>query len=329
MKRNVALIYGGEGFEHDISVSSAKNLLAFIDKSKYSVISVFISKSGEWFIENDAEKIMAFPACFSGKGGLFANGRLIPIDVAIPALHGDLGEDGVITGALRAAHIKFIGCGVLAGAVCADKIVTKMLADALKIPTAKWIFSETESAKTVKSRSEAQLSYPLFIKPAALGSSIGISKVEKSEDFVAAYKKARESCKRILIEEAAEVECELECAYLSLNGEDRFAVGKILCDGKFYDFNEKYNSFTATQTRLTTSSVADSVIEMARRLKDAASVTGLARFDFFLCKNGEILFNEINTFPGMTSTSLYPSLTLDMGLKEGEFINRLLSEALL
>ncbi len=329
MKQSVALIYGGEGFEHDISVKSAKNLTKLIDKSKYSVISVFISKSGEWFIEDGGEKSKAFPACFSEKSGLFAKGKLIPIDVAIPVLHGDFGEDGVIMGALKTAHIKFIGCDVLAGAVCADKIVTKMLAEALKIPTAKWIFASGEPAKTVKMRAEEELGYPLFIKPAALGSSIGISKVEKSEDFIPAYEKAKAACERILIEEAVDVECELECAYLSLNGEELFAVGKILSGGRFYDFDEKYNSFTETSTALPCSAVTDKVIGEAKKLKSAASVRGLARFDFFLTRSGEILFNEINTFPGMTDASLYPALTQDMGLEAGEFINRLLAEALL
>lgn len=329
MKYNVALIYGGEGFEHDISVKSAKNLAALIDKSKYSVVFVFISKTGEWFIEDTDRKIPTFPAYFSGKGGLFAAGALIPIDVAIPVLHGNVGEDGVITGALRASHIKFVGCDVLAGAVCADKIITKMLADALKIPTAEWIFTVGEDREEAKEKAEEQLDYPLFIKPAALGSSIGISKVTASEDFIPAYEKAKALCERILIEKAIEVECELECAYLSLDGEDRYAVGKILCGGKFYGFDEKYNKFTDTKTSLPTSSVTDRVIGMARTLKGATSIGGLARFDFFLSKNGRILFNEINTFPGMTGSSLYPALTLDMGLKEGEFINRLLSEALL
>lgn len=328
MKYNVALIYGGEGFEHDISVKSAKNLSALIDKSKYSLFSVFISKTGEWFIEDADQRIPTFPACFSGKGGLFTAEKLIPIDVAIPVLHGDAGEDGVITGSLKASHINFIGCDILAGAVCADKIITKMIADALKIPTAEWIFTVNEDAEKAKVKAEEQLSYPLFIKPSALGSSIGISKVSKSEDFISAYEKANALCERILIEKAIDVERELECAYLSLNEEDRYAVGEVLCCGKFYGFDEKYNSFTDTKTNLPSSSVTETVIGMAKKLKGATSAKGLARFDFFLSTNGEILFNEINTFPGMTDTSLYPLLTLDMGLKEGEFINRLLSEAL-
>ena len=117
MKLNVALIYGGEGFEHEISLVGAKNLSGMINALRYSVIHVLISKSGEWFIEKEGEKIPVFPALLGGRSGLFANGKIIPVDVAIPLLHGDLGEDGVIQGALRAAHIKFVGCDLLAGAL--------------------------------------------------------------------------------------------------------------------------------------------------------------------------------------------------------------------
>ena len=329
MKLNVALIYGGEGFEHEISLVGAKNLSGMINALRYSVIHVLISKSGEWFIEKEGEKIPVFPALLGGRSGLFANGKSIPVDVAIPLLHGDLGEDGVIQGALRAAHIKFVGCGLLAGALCADKIAAKLISDALRIPTAKWTFSSDENAENALAIAEATLRYPMFIKPSALGSSIGISRVTDRKSFIEGYKKARLLCERVLIEEAVFVKCELECAYMHADGKHHYRIGQILSGGEFYDYDKKYRIETKTEAAFSNEKIAEAVINLADKLRCAIGVKQLSRFDFFLAEDGSILFNEINTFPGMTKTSLYPSLTVKMGFSEGEFINRLISEALI
>ena len=331
MKYSVALIFGGEGCEHSVSRISAKNLSTLIDRSKYSLIRVFISEKGEWFIEYSGSLSPAFPTMMSGVGGLISEGRFIPIDVAIPALHGDLGEDGVIVGALRTAHIPFIGCDTASSAVCADKILTKSVADALNIPTAKWIFSSEEDPSIAKARAERDIGYPMFIKPALLGSSIGISKVRIAEDFCEAYRRASEKCGRLIIEECISVKAELECAYLGANGCDRYAVGAVLSNGRFYDFDEKYGSDSRTDTTVfgIDEEAELTVKGYAARLRELIGIKGLARLDFFLTDDGKILFNEINTFPGMTPTSLYPLLTEKMGYKKGEFINLLISEALL
>ena len=329
MKSTVALIYGGEGYEHEISRISAENIKKLLDHSKYEIIPVSISKSGEWFIEKNGEKLPTFPIFLYGKSGLCLGTDIIRIDVAIPALHGNVGEDGVIAGALRAAHIKYIGCDTLAGAVCSDKIVTKAVADALGIPTAKWTYFSGEDAEEARERCEKLLKYPLFIKPSSLGSSIGIYKVLHSEDFCDAYNEAVKFHKRILVEEGVSVLSELECAYLGIQNKDDFTIGNVLSEGKFYDFKEKYDGSTKTEPTFSHVEVRDKVIAMSKALKSATGVSQISRFDFFLTDDGKILFNEINTFPGMTPTSLYPTLTLNMGLSEGEFINRLCEEALL
>ena len=329
MKFTVALIYGGEGFEHEISLIGAKNVLGMIDREKYEVIPVFISKTGEWFIENGRERTQVFPALLYGIHGLTTGKKIIPIDVAVPLLHGDFGEDGIIIGLLKAAHIKYVGCDVLAGAVCADKTLTKFICDAIGIPTAKWTFSDDENAEAIAENAEKKLGYPMFIKPASLGSSIGISKVSCRDEFISAYKKAHALSKRVLIEEAVSVKNELECAYLSVCGKEYFKTGEILAGGEFYDYDRKYLTETKTETQFNNSEAEKTVIEMADKLRLALGIRQISRFDFFLTENGEILFNEINTFPGMTKTSLYPLLTEKMGFSEGEFINRLISEALL
>lgn len=329
MKRTVALIYGGEGFEHEISLVGAKNISAMISREQYDVIHVLISKTGEWFIEGKNHKTPTFPAFIMGKSGLFTEGKVIPIDVAVPLLHGDLGEDGVILGALRTAHIKTVGCGVLAGAVCADKITAKLVCEALGIPTARWTFSVDKDACAAAESAESTLRYPMFIKPAALGSSIGISKVFSREQFCKAYIDAHLLCERVLIEESVNVKHELECAYLGLSGKESYKIGEILAGGNFYDFEKKYRSETKTETVFTDKTIEKAVTDIADKLRVATGVKQIARFDFFISEDGAVLFNEINTFPGMTKRSLYPSLTVEMGYSEGEFINRLISEALL
>lgn len=328
MKFTVALIYGGEGFEHDVSLVGAKNLSEMIDRSKYELVRVLITRGGEWFIEEEERMTPTFPVLLFGKSGLFANGAIINIDVAIPLLHGDLGEDGVIAGALRAAHIKYVGCDVLAGALCADKVAAKLIAEALQIPTAKWTFSDEREPSAAAAAAEKLFLYPMFIKPCSLGSSIGISKVKNRAELTSAYKKARSLSKRVLIEEALPVRCELECAYLGLGEKHSFKVGSVLSNGEFYDFDKKYLSDTKTKTSVSDPDIENAVAAFSERLVQAIGIRQMARLDFLLTDEGKIFFNEINTFPGMTSSSLYPLLTLEMGLAEGEFINRLISETL-
>ena len=329
MKRTVALIYGGEGFEHEISIKGAKNISSWIDRSEYNLISVFISKSGEWFIDDGNRMIPTFPIFLYGKSGFFKNGEIIQTDVAIPLLHGNFGEDGTVCGALSTAHIRFIGCDVLAGAVCSDKIVTKLIADALKIPTAKWLFSSEKFPDFIVEKAEAELGYPMYIKPSGLGSSIGISQVFNREQFLSAYINSRRLCERILVEKKIYVKSELECAYLEESGKKYFKIGRVFSDGGFYDFDRKYLTNTRTEAVCTDRNIEKTVTHFSEMLVSALGIRQISRLDFFLSEDGKIIFNEINTLPGMTKTSLYPQLTVEMGFSEGEFINRLISEALL
>lgn len=328
MKKTIALIYGGEGREHKISVLSAKNLISMINRDTYSVISVYIAETGEWFIENENGRVPTFPVLLGGEGGLLQNGKITKIDLALPILHGELGEDGVIAGALRAAHIKALGCPTLAGAVTSDKITAKFISEALGIPTARWVFADGEPSSDALRRAEEKLSYPMFIKPSSLGSSIGISRVKNREEFKEAYKLASALDGRILIEEEIRIERELECAYLSSGGRHHFEVGEICLDGEFYDFGKKYESDTKTSAFFGDASVRERVISYSEALRGAIGIRGLSRLDFFLAEDGEVYFNEINCLPGMTKTSLYPLLTEKMGFGKGEFINILISEAL-
>ena len=328
-RKRVALIYGGEGYEHNISVMSADNLYKLIDTELYEVIKVKIERSGEWIVYDTRRgktvRAQAFPVRIGNRSGLLSNGRIIPIDCAIPCLHGNMGEDGVIQGALTAAGIKFVGEDVYASSLTADKAFTKLAAEHLGIPTAKFTLL-LDGASEAKEKAEAEIGYPMFIKPARLGSSLGASPVLSDGDFERAYENARRYGDRIIAEELVRYEYELECGYF--NGSFS-AGGRILSGGEFYDYDAKYEKDTKTEVTSGKDESAEGVaVEYSKRLERLIGIRNLSRIDFFVTKDGEVIFNEINAFPGMTATSLYPILTEDMGYKKGEFINLLIQKAL-
>ena len=327
-RKRVALIYGGEGYEHEISVMSADNLYKLIDKERYEIIRVKIDRNGEWCVctarRRKTVEIPAFPVRIGCSSGILANGKIIPIDCALPCLHGDMGEDGVIQGALTAAGIKYIGQDVYASAITADKAYAKLAAEHLGIPTAKFIIS-TDSADKAKEKAEAEIGYPMFIKPARLGSSFGAMPVLNECEFITAYENAKCYGERIIIEELVRYEYELECGYFN---EKFSAGGRIMSDGAFYDYDAKYKKETKTEVSSGKNESAESLaLEYSKRLARLIGLRHLSRIDFFVKKDGEVVFNEINAFPGMTATSLYPKLTEDMGYKQGEFINLLIESA--
>ena len=332
MRKNVALIFGGEGAESEISVRSAANLYSYIDKGTYRVLPIFITREGEWHLTDevscDCKRYKSvYPVRYKGESGLLCDGEILSVDAAIPLLHGDFGEDGKIQGALDAAHIRYVGCGVASGAACADKILTKIIADGLGIPTAEWTWSD-DGAGVARAVAEARLGYPMFIKPATLGSSIGAAAVNRPDEFTAAYNTAA-SYGRVLIERLMPVEYEVECAVLQYGGKLMINPGgTVETDGALYGFEAKYNGVNSPKTShgVEESPIRCKISEMARRLAEAIGIRHMARIDFFVTRDGKIYFNEINTMPGMTATSLYPALTEGMNLLRGEFINLLLAE---
>lgn len=338
--KNIALIYGGEGEERNISRVSAKALYELIDKTLYNVIPVFISKEGNWYIsEKDPFSPLptklshpTFPVRLHNRSGLLSGKDILNIDCAIPILHGDFGEDGIIQGALRTAHIPFIGADVCEGALCADKILTKLVAMATGIPTADFIVGEGKRPSDIISTLdmvESSLGFPVFIKPCRLGSSIGAMAVRDKGEFIPKYTKALSYGSRVLIERLIEVDYEIECALLGVGGERRIASGVIKTDGRVYDYNEKYKEKNVTPTVVKEKNEAILLAEeYARKLIDTIGLHSISRVDFLVDKNGRVYFNEINTMPGMTEASLYPRLTEAMGYSRGEFISRLIKEAI-
>ena len=343
MKKTVALIFGGEGYEHSISLQSAESLAEMIDRKKYSVLCVGISKTGEWYIYNGKKDKIGngewiydkshltptYPVKLCGESGFLKGGEIIPVHTAIPCLHGDFGEDGVIQGALDTAHICYVGEDVYSSAVTIDKSYTKLIAEKLGIPTAKWILSTNETFKEAKERAEKIIGYPMFIKPTRLGSSYGASPVYTESDFEEAFRCAKAYSERLIIEELIRADYELECAVL--NTDKRYIVpfGRIHSHGSFYDFFAKYEGENSPKTEASDNGgeTEKRVYKYAKKLADFIDVRQLCRIDFFVTEKRDVYFNEINAFPGMTKNSLYPVLTELVGLKKGDFINLLIEKA--
>ena len=332
MKLSVALIYGGEGCERDVSKNSRNNLRLLIDNERFEVIDVYISDNGEWFLLKDGDAATpTFPMAKDGKHGLISGTEIVEIDVAIPCLHGNFGEDGIICGALTAAHIPTVSEDVYASSLAADKAYTKTVCEHLGIPTAAWRLSVGESAEEALSHSESLLTYPMFIKPARLGSSIGACPVRQRDDFIPAFNKAKHLAgDRILVEKEIKIKHELECAVFGAKERKILPGGTVYSNGIFYDFKAKYNSgdlTAAVSEEYASSPTAKKAAEYAERLADFIGINMISRIDFFVAENDDIYFNEINTFPGMTKTSLYPRMAELLCGGKG-FINELILSAL-
>lgn len=340
MRKRIALIFGGEGYERTISELSAENLFGFIDKDKYAVLRIKIENSGDWYTappypEEYPElvgkgRVATFPVKIGNESGFLIDGGLIPVCAAVVCLHGNLGEDGVIQGALSAAHISYVGEEVYPSAVTSDKVYTKLMAESLGIPTARWLLAKSSDLPSARKRAERKFGYPMFIKPARAGSSYGAHPVYKKSEFKDAFNDASHYGDRILIEELIPVSYELECALLDDGKSRRIAPsGRVFSDGKFYDFEAKYKGVSSPRAEAEAGKnpeIEEKITAYTNLLADLIGIRDLSRFDFFVTRDGSVYFNEINAIPGMTKTSLYPALTETMGICRGEFINLLVEK---
>ena len=333
MKKKIALIYGGEGCEREISKKSAEALLSFIDRKEFEVLPIEIEKDGTWrFAGGICRGTATFPVYLDGRHGFLRDGGIERIDCAVISLHGDMGEDGSVQGALDTAHIPYVGESVSVSALTSDKALTKTVAESLGIPTSEFITVDPlDGEGAAMKAAEAILGYPMFIKPRRLGSSIGASPVFKREDFRKAYLKAQEAPRGggIMIEKLVRIAYELECACLGTGGEVKCLAGGTVKANGFYDYEKKYGEGGALAIA-DLSRVSDGIRRRAeahtRTLVREIGINSISRIDFFVTPDGQLLFNEINSIPGMTRTSLFPALTELMGLPRGEFINSLIRE---
>ncbi len=342
----VAIIFGGASSEYDISRRSVMNFIENIDK-KHEKVLIGINKKGQFKIhlgdkaeivddtwEENSENIV-FSNDPEKKGIYIIEGSVfefISIDVVIPVLHGQNGEDGVLQGLLELTGIPYVGWPVLASAVGFDKYTAKLVVNNTGIRQARCTFVSGQNFDinlTIKKVKKENLGLPLFVKPCGTGSSIGVTKVERLEDLEYAIREALNYDDRVLIEEAI-IGREVECAVLGNENPEISVVGEIRSEHDFYDFHSKYES-TVSET-VTRADIDEATSEKIR--KSAAEIysilncRGLSRVDFFIeKKTGDVVFNEINTFPGFTSISMYPMLFKEAGYTATALIERLIDLA--
>lgn len=340
----IAVIFGGMGAEHSVSLHTAYSIISSLERRGVPVLKIGITRDGAWYTYvGDTAAIPAgewelgelaptYPVRLGQRSGFLSGCDLVTAFAAFIALHGNFGEDGIVQGALTSAGIKYVGCGVSAGAVCSDKAYTKILAESIGIPTVPWVLyiSRASGKKegygnvfanktTAVSEAIKRLGFPMFVKPTCLGSSIGAGRANNIEELDRAIDTAALAGDgRVLIERAVNSVCELECAYLSVDGEEIYTEpGSIRTDGGFYDFSTKYEGCGKAIVSPTSDVRRDITRELcgyARELVALLGIRQLSRIDFLLDGDGKIYFNEINTFPGMTESSLYPELLRLVGV---------------
>ncbi len=348
-KIRVAVLFGGASSEHDISLKSAAFIIDNIPRDKYDVVCIGITKKGRWLYypggvasipsgewERDPDCTSAILSPDPIHRGIVTNengnATVRKIDVVFPVLHGRNGEDGTIQGLLEMARIPYVGCGVLASAACMDKATTHMILDYNGVRTARWhsLLDYEMNHLTEKCREiAADLGFPMFVKPANAGSSIGVSRAENEEQLIEGVKQAFYHDDKVIIEEEI-VGRELEVAVFGYDAPFASFVGEIESCKQFYDFDAKYN---LPDSKL--SIPADLPIELSREIQKTAvkaykamGCKGLSRVDFFLTNKGEILVNEINTMPGFTSISMYPKLMQHLGMEPHYLIDKLIEQAI-
>lgn len=308
----VAVLSGGRSSEHEVSLVSGKAVSEGLKAAGHEVIEVLIAKDGSWSVGGDQVTIVP-------------GGGLLGADVAFPVLHGPFGEDGATQGALDTAGIAYVGSDVLGSAVCMDKLTLKRLCGFAGMPQVDFVqaFTPNWLARA------AELNFPLWVKPSRLGSSVGISKVERIEDLQAAVDEAAAFDPRVIIE-ANSAGREVECSVLGNENPETSMPGEIIADADWYDYEAKY-----TEGRMdlaVPAEIGDEAIAELRKLAaevfTLAGCSGLARCDFFVEQDGAILINEINTIPGFTETSVYAKLWEASGLSYPALCSRLIDLAI-
>ncbi|HUI81264.1 MAG TPA: D-alanine--D-alanine ligase family protein [Bryobacteraceae bacterium] len=312
MKLRVAVVYGGRSGEHEISIRSAKAIVDRMDPAKYDKILYLIAEDGTW----SPHPIMPEP------------GAQPEIDVVFPVLHGTFGEDGTIQGLLEMADLPYVGAGVLASAVSMDKEMTKRVCMERMLPVVDYVVVTRETPDPCQAA--AKLPFPLFVKPANLGSSVGISKVRNGAELEAAVRLAAEYDRKIIVERAIAGR-ELECAVLGNEAPQASLPCEILPSREFYDYEDKY-VLDQAQTKVPAdleSSKTEELRRLAVECYKAVECSGMARVDFFLeAATGRLYINEINTIPGFTSISMYPKMWEHSGIPFSALIDRLIELAL-
>jgi len=349
-KMKLAVIFGGVSSEHEVSRMSVTSILTHLSKEKYEIYILGITKTGRWLLysgdidqildgawEQDSANVPAILSPDAETHGMIilreGRAETVRLDAVFPVLHGKNGEDGTIQGLMQLSAIPFVGCDTLSSAVCMDKAVSHTLLAAANIEQAHylWFYADRfdKAADVIKNKIEARLEFPIFVKPANAGSSVGVSRVENKDGLDAAVQKAAKEDKKILVENGVTGK-EVECAVMGNGDPVASIVGEINAGAEFYDYDDKYINGVSEQ--IIPAGISD---EAAKTLRETAvrayrllGCTGLARVDFFVTPDDRVVLNEINTLPGFTAISMYPKLFMEMGMPYGEILDRLIEHAM-
>ena len=350
-KISVCILFGGMSPEHEVSLRSAESVLNNIDKEKYSLLPVGITKAGDWILYTGTDYSLLPTGAWEryennrraaispvrGQGLLSFEGDCVVrerIDVVFPVLHGENGEDGAMQGLLKLAGIPYVGPHVAESAVAMDKTLTKLVADNAGVPQAAWLLIRSSELKNrmdaILEQIEERFAYPVFVKPAGTGSSVGVSKAADRTQLEEALTKAGVYDEKILVEEFIHGR-EVEVAVMGNSSPVASVCGEIDSGAEFYDYDAKYITDTSVAyipARID-EEVAEQVREQAVKVYSAIGCKGLSRVDFFVTyEDNRIVFNEINTLPGFTSISMYPKLFAASGIPYGELLDELLKLAM-
>ncbi|MBR6785311.1 MAG: D-alanine--D-alanine ligase [Clostridia bacterium] len=349
MKKKVLVLFGGVSSEHDVSLNSASSVMKNIPTDKYDIVAMGITKEGKCFVFNGSPDLLpngnwlkdeallepAVISCDRSHHGIIrlADGAKVEyIDVVFPVLHGKNGEDGTMQGLLEISGIPYVGCNTAASAICMDKAVTNAMADFHGIAQAKWTAFDKHAYSGDKdallASAAEKLGFPIFVKPANAGSSVGISKAKNIAELEAACEKAFEHDVKVVLEEGI-IGVEVECAVMGNSEPVASVVGEVVPCNEFYDYDAKYlanESELHIPARLS-GDMLKAVQEAAIKAYRALGCSGFTRVDFFVCADGSILLNEPNTIPGFTSISMYPKLFAASGVPYSELLDRLLELA--
>lgn len=349
----LGLLFGGQSGEHEVSLASATSILRALDREKYEIVPIGITRGGQWLMADVPEHLLNSPQVtlelpetteamldvthhgilpVNRRGGI--DGHEPPLDVVFPVLHGPYGEDGTVQGMLELAGIPYVGAGVFASAASMDKHQMKRLFRDAGLPNVAWYTVKARGWKRgaveVVEEIEEALRYPVFVKPCRLGSSVGISKARDREQLEKSIEDALRYDNQVIVEEGLDAR-EVEISVLGNDDPIVSVPGEIVSHREFYDYESKYTEgladliIPAPLSRAQTARVQ----ELAVRAFEAVSAEGLARVDFFIRRSdGEVIVNEINTMPGFTKTSMYPKLWEASGIPYGELIDRLVQLAI-
>ncbi|MGL5314503.1 MAG: D-alanine--D-serine ligase VanG [Peptostreptococcaceae bacterium] len=345
-KNNVLIIFGGKSNEYEVSLKSASAVIDNIDKNKYNITTIGITKEGKWlkyngstdrirnntWYEEDICKEAFISPCTSHKAVFEIENnkvKLTPIDIVFPIIHGKYGEDGTLQGLLELSGIPFVGCNTLSSAICMDKSIAHNVVAQAGIKVTKSLIIYEKDEDVIQKIRSKNIIFPVYVKPSKSGSSIGITRITSIDELCCALEEAFRHDDKIVIEEEIEG-FEVGCAVLGTKEILVSGVDEIELFDEFFDFEEKYNSVASKIHPIARikDTKAEEIRRTAKKIYNALSCKGMARVDMFIDKNGEIYFNEVNTIPGFTSSSRYPKMMELMGLNYTILIDKLIDVAI-